>query len=102
MFEPPIDRNWRDRALCTAEDPELFFPVSNGSACSDQIAEAKGICARCPVRTTCLSEALSTGQDFGIWGVMTEVERRNFKRREGRRRQREDTRPIRIVEEAVA
>lgn len=68
---------WRHRAACRGEDPELFFPV--GPAARAQIAEAKKICARCPVRRACLVFALATGQGHGIWGGLTEDERRRLR-----------------------
>ena len=73
--------DWRDRAACRAEDPELFFPIGNGPAAQDQIAEAKAVCRGCPVVTECLSWALEAGQDSGIWGGMTDDERRALARR---------------------
>lgn len=74
---------WRSRAACRGEDPELFFPVgSSEPAALAQIAGAKAICARCPVREACLRFALYTGQDYGIWGGLTEDERRRLQRRE--------------------
>jgi WhiB family redox-sensing transcriptional regulator len=73
---------WRRRAACRDEDPELFFPVgSAGSAALAQIAEAKKICARCPVRRACLVFAMATGQEYGIWGGLTEGERSQLHRR---------------------
>lgn len=74
--------DWRHRAACLDEDPELFFPIGESTA-SDrrQIDEAKAVCIRCAVRDTCLKWALDTGQDFGIWGGMSEAERRTIKRR---------------------
>jgi WhiB family redox-sensing transcriptional regulator len=71
---------WRTRAACRGEDPELFFPVGSTGPALAQIAEAKQACARCPVREACLTFALSTGQDHGIWGGLTEDERRNLRR----------------------
>jgi WhiB family transcriptional regulator, redox-sensing transcriptional regulator len=77
------DDGWRARAACRDEDPELFFPIgSSGPAALKQIAAAKAICAQCPVREACLRFALDTGQDYGIWGGLTEDERRRMRRRE--------------------
>ena len=73
---------WRARAACRGEDPELFFPVGATGPALAQIAQAKRVCARCPVREACLSFALGTGQDYGIWGGLTEDERRNLRRRQ--------------------
>jgi WhiB family transcriptional regulator, redox-sensing transcriptional regulator len=73
---------WRRRAACRGEEPELFFPVgSAGPAALAQIAEAKKICARCPVRQACLVFAMATGQEYGIWGGLTEDERSQLRRR---------------------
>jgi WhiB family transcriptional regulator, redox-sensing transcriptional regulator len=68
--------NWRDEAACRSTDPELFFPVGNGSPALRQIGRAKQVCARCPVRTPCLEWALETGQQAGVWGGTSEDERR--------------------------
>ncbi len=71
---------WRDKAACRDEDPELFFPIGNGPAAQAQIARAKAVCARCPVVRECLAWALETGQDAGVWGGHTEEERRQLRR----------------------
>jgi WhiB family redox-sensing transcriptional regulator len=71
---------WRDKAACLDEDPELFFPIGHGPAAQDQIVAAKAVCARCPVVRECLSWALETGQDAGVWGGRTEDERRQTRR----------------------
>ncbi|EGG46991.1 MULTISPECIES: WhiB family transcriptional regulator [Streptomyces] len=73
--------NWRDRAACRTEDPDLFFPVGTTGPALLQIEEAKSICRGCPVREQCLEWALETGQDIGVWGGTTELERRALKRR---------------------
>ena len=70
------DRDWRQLAACRHADPELFFPVSAAGPSLDQITQAKAICARCPVRRQCLAFALDTRQDHGVWGGMSEQERR--------------------------
>ncbi|MEO7126844.1 MAG: WhiB family transcriptional regulator [Nakamurella sp.] len=80
--------DWRHRALCRDEDPELFFPVGNSGPALLQIAEAKTVCERCPVREQCLEFALATGQDAGVWGGLSEDERRSLKRRRARARAR--------------
>jgi WhiB family redox-sensing transcriptional regulator len=77
------EESWTARAACRRADPELFFPIgSSGPAALKQIAAAKEICARCPVREQCLRFALGTGQDYGIWGGLTADERRRMRRRE--------------------
>ncbi|GDY31266.1 hypothetical protein GTS_28990 [Gandjariella thermophila] len=80
--------DWRHRAACRDEDPELFFPVGNSGPALLQIAEAKAVCRRCPVTSECLAWALETGQDAGVWGGMSEDERRALKRRNARVRAR--------------
>ena len=72
--------DWRHRAICRDEDPELFFPVGTSGPALLQIAEAKAVCRRCPVMSDCLSWALHSGQDAGVWGGMSEDERRAVKR----------------------
>lgn len=82
------DRKWRDRSSCLDEDPELFFPLSeNGGASASkllalQVAAAKAVCDGCPVREQCFAWAMETGQDYGIWGGVTEKERRQLRRRQ--------------------
>ncbi|MCZ4096734.1 WhiB family transcriptional regulator [Streptomyces sp. So13.3] len=78
--------NWRHRAACRAEDPELFFPVGSSGPALLQIQQAKAVCRRCPVREECLSWALEAGQDAGVWGGLSEDERRAAKRRAARGR----------------
>ena len=80
--------DWRHTAICRDEDPELFFPVGNSGPALLQIAEAKAVCQRCPVTSECLTWALETGQDAGVWGAMSEDERRALKRRRARARAR--------------
>jgi len=80
--------DWRHRALCRDEDPELFFPVGTSGPALAQIAEAKTVCRRCPVMSECLTWALESGQDAGVWGGMSEDERRALKRRNARTRAR--------------
>ena len=74
------DGYWRRRAACRGEDPELFFPVGSAGPALAQIAEAKKICARCPVLRACLAFAMATGQESGIWGGLTEDEWRRLRR----------------------
>jgi WhiB family transcriptional regulator, redox-sensing transcriptional regulator len=66
---------WRSAAACQACDPDLFFPLSSSGPAVEQIARAKEICARCPVRRECLAFALRTRQAHGVWGGLTEQER---------------------------
>ena len=70
--------DWQDRALCAQTDPEAFFPEKGGST-----REAKRICGSCEVRPECLDYALHNDERFGIWGGLSERERRRLKRRAG-------------------
>jgi WhiB family redox-sensing transcriptional regulator len=79
--------DWRHKAVCRDEDPELFFPVGTSGPALLQIAEAKSVCRRCRVVSECLTWALESGQDAGVWGGMSEDERRALKRRNARTRQ---------------
>ncbi|MEY7974345.1 WhiB family transcriptional regulator [Saccharomonospora xinjiangensis] len=74
---------WQD-AACRDEDPELFFPVSDMGPGAQQTARAKAVCARCPVRDHCLRYALENGLDHGIFGGLTERERRDLVHRNRR------------------
>lgn len=67
---------WQERALCAQTDPEAFFPEKGGST-----REAKRVCATCEVRQECLEYALEHDERFGIWGGLSERERRKLKRR---------------------
>lgn len=80
--------DWRAQAVCSkAETANLFFPVGVTGPAESQIVRAKEICAACPVRSACLEFAISTNQEYGIWGGTSEDERRIL-RREWRREQR--------------
>ena len=78
--------DWRHRALCRDEDPELFFPIGTTGPAVVQIEQAKAVCRRCPVTESCLDWALRSGQDSGVWGGLSEDERRALKRRQARTR----------------
>lgn len=67
---------FRDKALCAQTDPEAFYPEKGGST-----REAKQICGRCEVKVECLQYALDHDERFGIWGGLSERERRRLKRR---------------------
>lgn len=80
VFEPELEEvpaadQWQDRALCAQTDPEAFFPEKGGST-----REAKKICLGCEVRHECLEYALEHDERFGIWGGLSERERRRLKR----------------------
>lgn len=75
--DPGRPRRWQDSALCAQTDPDMWFPEKGGST-----RAAKAICASCPVRAECLDYALEH-EDIGahgIWGGLSEVERRGLKR----------------------
>jgi WhiB family redox-sensing transcriptional regulator len=67
---------WQERALCAQTDPEAFFPEKGGST-----REAKRVCLSCEVRVQCLDYALAHDERFGIWGGLSERERRRVKKR---------------------
>ena len=68
--------SWQDKALCAQTDPEAFFPEKGGST-----REAKRICVSCEVKQECLEYALMQDERFGIWGGLSERERRRLKRK---------------------
>ena len=72
----PEELAWQERALCAQTDPEAFFPEKGGST-----REAKRVCMSCDVRPECLSYALPNDERFGIWGGLSERERRRVKKR---------------------
>ena len=79
LFGLPADDTvvgWQERALCAQTDPEAFFPEKGGST-----REAKKVCTGCDVRGECLEYALEHDERFGIWGGLSERERRKLKRR---------------------
>lgn len=76
--EDADDLGWQDRALCAQTDPEAFFPEKGGST-----REAKRVCRSCEVRAECLDYALENDERFGIWGGLSERERRRIKRQAG-------------------
>ena len=69
-------QEWQERALCAQTDPEAFFPEKGGST-----RDAKRICQTCEVKSQCLEYALANDERFGIWGGLSELERRRIKRR---------------------
>lgn len=73
-----VEQEWQDQALCAQTDPEAFFPEKGGST-----REAKRICQACAVRDECLEYALEHDERFGIWGGLSDRERRRLKREIG-------------------
>jgi WhiB family transcriptional regulator, redox-sensing transcriptional regulator len=82
----PVNTNWRAHSVCKDEDPELFFPIGNTGPALLQIEEAKAVCRACPVMERCLQWALESGQEHGVWGGLSEDERRRMRRRAARKR----------------
>ncbi len=76
------DREWQRQANCMGVDPDLFFPERGAST-----REAKEVCRGCVVREDCLEYALTNGEKFGIWGGVSERERRKIRRRRALSRQ---------------
>jgi WhiB family redox-sensing transcriptional regulator len=72
--------DWRSVALCRDTDPSLFFPVGTTGAALDQIAAAQSVCLKCAARPECLEFALDSNQDSGVWGGLSEEERRQIRR----------------------
>ena len=73
---PVVRQLWFDSAACLQADPDAFYPEKGGSS-----RAAKRVCHTCPVQAECLSYALANDERFGIWGGMSERERRQLKRR---------------------
>ncbi len=76
MRERFDEEDWRESGACRKADTALFFPVSDDAA-----GPAKAICAICPVREQCLRFALANREEQGVWGGLTETERRRIRRR---------------------
>ncbi len=70
-----LDQDWRSQAICAKTDPDLWF--SPGAV---EHRQAKRICRECPVRSQCLSYAIEAPVDHGVWGGLTERERRHQRR----------------------
>jgi WhiB family transcriptional regulator, redox-sensing transcriptional regulator len=70
-FGAAVPGPWQDRALCAETDPAAFFPEKG-----EPSRPAKRVCMACEVRAECLDYALETDQKFGVWGGLSERERR--------------------------
>ncbi|WP_069812911.1 WhiB family transcriptional regulator [Streptomyces sp. TP-A0874] len=70
--------DWQERALCAQIGPEFFFPEAGGST-----REAKRVCQECSERALCLQYALENDERFGVWGGLSEQERRDLRRSGG-------------------
>ena len=73
--------DWRHDAICRDEDPELFFPIGTTGPAAVQVDQAKVVCRRCAVVEDCLTWAMDTGQEAGVWGGASEDERKSLRRR---------------------
>ena len=82
LSEESLDKDWQDFANCLGVDPDLFFPERGAST-----REAKEVCRGCVVREDCLEYALRNSEKFGIWGGMSERERRRIRRQRALERQ---------------
>ena len=79
--------DWAEQARCQDEDPDLFFPIGESPESIEMTRQAKAICGMCGVRDQCLEWALENDQALGIWGGLSEIERRGRLQR-GRRNER--------------
>ena len=81
LMHGPQERTWQTKANCMGVDPDLFFPERGAST-----REAKEVCRGCVVREDCLEYALANGEKFGIWGGLSERERRRLRRQRAMQR----------------
>ena len=75
LFAPEGDVSWHHKALCAQTYPEAFFPEKGSSP-----RDATRVCAQCEVREQCLKWAIDHDERFGIWGGMSERERRRYRK----------------------
>lgn len=75
-YDADGDLDWQERGLCAQTDPEVFFPENGGTT-----KPAKRICLACDVRAECLQYALDHDERFGVWGGLSERDRRRLKKR---------------------
>ncbi len=72
---------WQQHGLCRASDGAIFFPPVHFEPKPEREAreaKAKAVCAQCPVRAECLDWALTTQEPYGVWGGLSERERRDL------------------------
>ena len=74
--DPSPPDMWQDRAACFGIDPDVFFPISE-----EEAGPALAYCGSCRIREECLAWALKNGERYGVWGGMTEQQRRRLARR---------------------
>lgn len=79
-MRPYASTQWRAAGACASADPDLFFPISYRGVALAQIAQARRVCADCPVRSRCLGFAMETREPEGIWGGTTPGERASARR----------------------
>jgi WhiB family transcriptional regulator, redox-sensing transcriptional regulator len=84
---------WWSLAACQSVDPDIFFPGSATNPARAQLVAAKAVCGRCPVQAECLRYAMAAGPVHGIWGGLTQEERRLLRQREAKARTRASGRP---------
>jgi WhiB family redox-sensing transcriptional regulator len=96
------ENDWLAGAACIGQDPELFFPVGPTGPAVLQVHQATQVCADCSVRTSCLDLALATDAEYGIWGGLTEEERRWLRRPPARHRSSRDGDGVRPSPAAAA
>lgn len=74
-LDPELELHWQNKANCRGVNPSLFYPERGVST-----SEAKSVCAGCEVTAECLEYAVRSGEKFGIWGGLSERERRTIRR----------------------
>ena len=80
--------NWDEEAACRSTDPDVFFPRDDVQGRGYDVRAAKRVCVGCPVRTQCLEFALAARLEYGVWGGLTETERRSLRRSRQRKARR--------------
>jgi WhiB family transcriptional regulator, redox-sensing transcriptional regulator len=85
--------DWRHKAACINHNPELFFPIGSTGPALEQTERAKAVCRGCTVITQCLKWTLDTNQNDGVWGGLSEDERRSLRRSKQRRHSSNGPRP---------
>jgi WhiB family redox-sensing transcriptional regulator len=74
--QPTPPDHWQERAACFGIDPDVFFPISE-----EEAGPALTYCRICRIREECLAWALKNGERYGVWGGLTEQQRRRLQRR---------------------
>lgn len=85
-FTLPRAEDWRDKGLCRNEDPDAWYPAGTSADARATLRHALSVCFACPVRVSCGQWALETREQWGVWGGMSEGQRRRILRRRGARR----------------